>query len=271
MAEHFGTSRATMFRWLSDLRALNLLNKKTGLHGERGAAIRSLNVDTFVGQMLAIKAAFLGVSKSGAEVSNSEEQESQTQEQESQSREQESQSREQESHHGETQPPSLPPNIPPPPPPEFENGGGGSSLSQEQATIDARYLIEKYPKLAFGKETELAALIQEHGMPVVNAALFRCSKESFDGVRNPVAVVFSVRLPKMIAEMKADHDAVLAKKKTQERIDARYSKNRSKNLMTKGARNTYSFRKRKQRLKSNEKLLKAAGSWRHSLATVTLG
>ncbi len=36
-------------------------------------------------------------------------------------------------------------------------------------------------------------------------------------------------------------------------------KNRSKNLMTKGARNTYSFRKRKQRLKSSGKLLKAAG------------
>jgi hypothetical protein len=109
---------------------------------------------------------------------------------------------------------------PPPPPPTHSQNGGGGVSSQEQATIDAKYLTDKCPKLAFGKETELAALIQEHTEPVVNLALYRCNKESFDNVKNPVAVVFSYRLPKMIAEVKAEQDADIAKRALRAEIDA---------------------------------------------------
>jgi hypothetical protein len=121
-------------------------------------------------------------------------------------------------------PPTSPEDIPPPPPPTHSQNGGGGFSSQEQATIDAKKLAAACPKIAFGMETDLAALIREHGMSVVNPALFRCSKESFEDVKNPVAVVFKHRLPKMIAVVKADQVAAAAKKKTREQIAANVQK-----------------------------------------------
>jgi hypothetical protein len=83
MTKHFGWSRATTFRLLADLRALNLLSEKIGLRGESGPAIRKMDVvgfrkRTFTGSAALVKNAFSGVS-------NSDDQESQTQEQASQS------------------------------------------------------------------------------------------------------------------------------------------------------------------------------------------
>jgi hypothetical protein len=115
------------------------------------------------------------------------------------------------------------PTRTPPPTTTTQNGGGGFS-SQESATLDAKYLVEKCPKLAFGKEAELDALIQEHGYSVVNAALFRCSKQSYDGVNNPIAVTFSTRLPKMIAEIKEEKASEASHKKTQETITVNIKK-----------------------------------------------
>lgn len=92
MSEHFDWSRGTIFRLLADLRALRLLNDKSGLHGERGTAIRSLDVDAF--------SAGAGVSNPEQESQTHASQDSQTREQESQTQKPKSQIREQESHVG---------------------------------------------------------------------------------------------------------------------------------------------------------------------------
>jgi hypothetical protein len=76
MTEHFGWSRATAFRLLADLRALGLLSEKTGLHGERGTAVRKMDVTrfrgrTFTGAAALAQNAFAGVSKSSEQESQS--------------------------------------------------------------------------------------------------------------------------------------------------------------------------------------------------------
>ena len=191
MAEHFGAGRATIFRWLDDLRSLNLLNKKSGLQGERGTAIRSLNMGTFVVAALAVQASF---SKAG--VANSNEQESQTQEQESQTQEQES-------HLGRdtTARFTVQPNRPPT---AQEKTVAEKSSLEEQQPEQAEELVRKYPTVAFGKAHELDAQIQQHGFAVVSNALRRCAAEDYGGVKNIPAVVFAPkgRLAPKIAEEK---------------------------------------------------------------------
>ena len=73
-------------------------------------------------------------------------------------------------------------------------------FKEDQATIKAKRLMERYPKIVFGKERELVALMHEHGIKLVCAAVRRCNDGDFTGVRNPIAVTFTTRLPALIAE-----------------------------------------------------------------------
>ena len=85
--------RATIFRWLDDLRELHALAPKSGLTSEHGTAVRELTLDRFVARYEAalerLERAFERYQESQvrqAEVADSVEQESQVHEQESQVR-----------------------------------------------------------------------------------------------------------------------------------------------------------------------------------------
>jgi hypothetical protein len=74
MTEHFGWDRATSFRLLADLRALQLLSEKSGLNGKRGTAVRKMDVvgfrqKTFTGSAALVKNAVQGVAGSGVKES----------------------------------------------------------------------------------------------------------------------------------------------------------------------------------------------------------
>jgi hypothetical protein len=76
MTEHFGWHRATTFRLLADLRALQLLSDKVGLFGKQGTARRKLDVltfrkRTFTGSAALVKNAFEGVANSVVKESQS--------------------------------------------------------------------------------------------------------------------------------------------------------------------------------------------------------
>jgi hypothetical protein len=197
MCEHFGFHKATVCRLLAALEALGFQKRVGRFGGKNGVAIRQLNV-------------------AALEVANSNLSESQSHESESQTPESESQSQLSKSHSDATLPPALPPTDRPPPPPKEKSttDGGGNSLSQE------------HPRLAFGKESELDALIQEHGFAVVANALHRLEKEDYDGVKNIVAAVFAPkgRLPQRIAEEKIKQAAAVRERAERDAIEANISR-----------------------------------------------
>src|SRR6202158_5204475 len=142
MCEHFGWSKATMCRLLASLETLGVQKRVGRFGGKNGVAIRQLNVPV------------LEVSDSTVEVSDSNLSKSQIQSSKSQIHASESQIQSSKSHVGETLPPALPPTNRPPT--AHEKTDGGKSLSQKQ------------PKVTFGKETELDALLEEYKYTTVD-------------------------------------------------------------------------------------------------------
>jgi hypothetical protein len=221
MTKHFGWSRATTFRLLADLRALNLLSEKIGLHGESGPAIRKMDVvgfrqRTFTGSAALVQNAFSGVSNSGDQesqahasgVSGSGDQESHPQEQESQAQEQESH--------------PLWRHIPP----RFtatETATSTATNSQTEEQAGGWRLLEEKHMAEIGyfgrKATDFQKYIDDYGFDIVDAATKAALADgNLEDVKSRVGCIVHRLGQKLAAEVKMRHRA--EQKKTEEEFQA---------------------------------------------------
>ena len=213
MTEHFGWSRATTIRFLADLRALNLLAEKTGLHGESGTAIRKMDVvgfrrQSFTGSATLVQNAFAGVSNSG-------EQESQAGDAGvSNSGAGVSNSIAGVSPMVRHNRHALPPQQPPPTATESqtEQQAGGWRLLQEKRLAEIGY---------FGrKATEFQKLIDDYGFDIVDAATKAALADgNLENAKSVPGIILHRLGQKLAAEVKIRHRAEQQKKRDDSQND----------------------------------------------------
>jgi hypothetical protein len=207
MTKHFGWGRATTFRLLADLRALQLLGDKTGLHGKQGTAVRKMDVvgfrkKTFTGSSALVQNAFQGVA--GSDVK-----ESQTQVQGvSNSGQGVSNSGQGVSNSRLTQPPRFTAT-------ETATATATNSESEQQA--GGWQLLEKKHSATMGfmkkHRADFQKLIDEHGFDVVdNAVLAALEEGNLESVKSVPGCVLHRLGQKLPAELQNRKAAELEKK-----------------------------------------------------------
>jgi hypothetical protein len=188
MNKHFGWGRATVFRLLADLRALQLLSDKIGLHGKQGTAVREMDVvgfrkKTFTGSAALIRNAFQGVAGSDVE-------ESQTQVQGvSNSAQGVSNSSQGVSNSRLTQPPRF--TATETATNRHQNQAGGWRLLEERHMAAVGYFGQK--------KADFQKLIDEFGFDIVDRAVLAAIEEGGFGSVKSIPGVILHRLGRQLA------------------------------------------------------------------------